>query len=72
MLRELPIIDVDGKKRRIALYPQQIIFIEELNIKQCNIVIETSSKELVYLCPKSFKYLRDFVNLGDFNLFIPN
>ena len=72
ILRELPIIDVDGKKKRIALYPKQIVFIEEMTPKQCNIVVRIVGRDLTYLCPKSFSYIQNFSNLGDFNLFIPN
>ena len=72
ILRELPIIDINGKKRKIALYPKQIVFIEEVAPKQCNIVVRIVGKDLTYLCPKPFDYIKNFSNLGDFNLFIPN
>lgn len=72
MLRQLPIIDPNGKKKRIAVSPHQISFIEELTPNKCNIVIEIQEKELVFLCPKPYSYLINFTNLTSFNLFADN
>jgi hypothetical protein len=72
MLREIPIIDVNGKRRKLGLYPKSIIFIEELTNNKCNIVVRIQGKEIIYLSPKPFKYLQNFVNFSDLGLFMEN
>ena len=72
MLRELPIIDINGKRKRIGLHPQSIVFIEELTKNKCNIAIRIQGKELIYLVPKSFKYINNLTNFSPFGLFMEN
>lgn len=72
MLRQLTILTVDNKKKKIAIHPSQIVFIEELTPNKCNIVVRLQDREFVYLCPKSYNYLYQFTNLTTFNLFMEN
>lgn len=72
MLRQWPIIDGNGKKRSIGLTPDQIIFIEELEKKKCNIVVRVRGQEYVYCTPVPIKRVLEFTNLSQFNLFIEN
>ena len=72
MLRELPIIDINGKRRSIGVHPQSIVFVEELTANKCNVVIRIQGKEVIYLSPKPFKYLQNMVNFGPLGLFMEN
>jgi hypothetical protein len=72
MLRELPIIDINNKRKKISVHPSKITFIEEITPNKCNIAVLIRGTEFVYVVPKSHKYIHNFVNLSPFGLFMEN
>lgn len=72
MLRELPIIDVKNKRRKISVIPSNITFIEEVTPNKCNITVKIKNTEFVFVVPKSHKYIHNMVNFSHMNLFMEN
>ncbi len=68
MLRELPIISPEKKRRKIGLYPEQIIFVEELSRAKCSVVVLIAGSKFIYIIPQSFKKVMAFKNLSAFGL----
>jgi hypothetical protein len=72
MLKQLTIIDQNNKPKRIGIKPQDIKFIEEIDKESCNIVTNIQGKDIIYKCNRSYTYLYQFTNFGQFNIFNEN